>query len=228
MAGLGLLLWGTLKAIGHIGCAVENAQSKKSTAHYDNKGNVVSNGYDGTTYYNGEKTYSWYETDKYGNDHYLTIGVNSGKVYSDSFDNQMSIMDKDNEERKARAIKRGRGTYMKYDPRFQCQVSTEVSTDRVIACLYKGSIEPGKMEYRKFYINRQNPGRFGYNQSDPGDYGVIISKEEYDKLYEERGVTYSGIPYDDDVWRYFSNRTFAVAELETKQKREQERHFRSY
>lgn len=208
MAGLGLLLWGTLKAIGHIGCAVENAQSKKSTAHYDNKGNVVSNGYDGTTYYNGEKTYSWYETDKYGNDHYLTIGVNSGKVYKDSFDNQMSIMDKDNEERKARAIKRGRGTYKKYDPRFQCQVSTEVSTDRVIACLNESqNPETGEMEYRKFYINRPNVSRFGYNESDPGDYGIRITKEEYDKLYEEQGATYSGLPHDDEVLWYFLNRT---------------------
>ena len=83
---LGLL---GLKATANVVCAVDDAKTKRNTTTLDLNGNVTCIGRTGKYYVNGEETYSWSETDKYGNTHNLTTGVHSGKVYRDSFDERM-------------------------------------------------------------------------------------------------------------------------------------------
>lgn len=200
MAGLGIFLYGLMQTIGFVGRTVENEQEKNRTRHIDENGNEVCYGRKSEHYVNGEKTYTRTVKDKYGNMHRLTVGINSEKIYSDSFDKTMQRMNKYSEENKERSLKYGDKAYNRYDPRFQRYVTTEIETGKVIACLYKGTNpETHKQEYRKFYLDSASVRyNFDYDMTAMGDYGIVISEEEYEKL-NIIGATFSHIPKDYDV-----------------------------
>lgn len=177
---------GTLKAICGIGRTVENEKSKRDTAKLTPEGYVRSIGRTGQVYYNGEQTYEWTERDKYGRSHNLTIGCNSGKVYSDSYDRWMQRMIEDAERRKQDAIKYKFGGYEDWDVRFDERVLRELSTGKIITCLREGTdIKTKKPEYRKWYLTDEVYRKYGkqaYNRTADGDMGIVISKEEFIKL----------------------------------------------
>ncbi|WP_270467102.1 hypothetical protein [Butyribacter intestini] len=180
---LGLL---GLKGVANIGCAVDDAKTKRNTTTLDSNGNVTCIGRTGKYYVNGEETYSWTQEDKYGNTHNLTIGVHSGKVYRDSFDERMRQENNKAKEKKVRAIKSGRPTYDKYNPMTQRVMATEVTTDKVIVCFGEFfNKKTKKTSYRKWYLQ---PGQNKYNCQSPasGDRGIEITEQEYKKLHDDR------------------------------------------
>lgn len=198
---LGLLgVLGFLGALGISGtkCAIENEQSKNETLRIDENGNRVCYDRVGRELYNGEKTYQHTRYDRYGNRHTYTVGVNSKKIYADSFDRRIAEMRKFEEENKKVALRYGKLAYNKFDPRFNRLVTTEMSTGKVIACLFKSILNDGTTEYRKFYCNNPNPNGWDYNKTTTGDEGIIITEEEYKKL-DVVGATYSNLPSDFDV-----------------------------
>ena len=197
---LGLLgVLGFLGALGISGtkCAIENEQSKNETLRIDENGNRVCYDRVGRELYNGEKTYQHTRYDRYGNRHTYTVGVNSKKIYADSFDRRIAEMRRIDEGNKEIALRFGDLAYNKYDPIFDRMVTTEMSTGKVIACLYKHSSDKG-MEYRKFYFNNPNPSSLDYDKTAIGDEGIIITEEEYEKL-KPVGATYSNLPSDPQV-----------------------------
>lgn len=198
---LGLLgVLGFLGALGISGtkCAIENEQSKNETMRIDENGNRVCYDRVGHELYNGEKTYQHTRYDRYGNRHTYTVGVNSKKIYADSFDRRVAKMRKFEEENKKVALRYGKLAYNKFDPRFNRLVTTEMSTGKVIACLFKSILNDGTTEYRKFYCNNPNPNSLDYDKTAIGDEGIIITEEEYEKL-KTVGGTYSILPSDPQV-----------------------------
>lgn len=177
-----------LKGVTGIGRAVDDAKSKRDTAKLDANGNVTCFGRTGKYYINGEETYRWTETDKYGNEHNLLIGVNSGKVYRDSYDFVAKRAEETSEQNKQQSIKGGYLSYNKYDPRFDRYVTTEISTGKIIAALCEELDEHGRGEkfYKFYYKERYLPSgafdRFSFDKTAPGDYGIEISEEEFNKL----------------------------------------------
>lgn len=175
-----------LKGVASIGRAVDDAKTKKNSACIDSNGNICSAGRTGKYYVNGEETYSWTQEDKYGNTHNLTIGVHSGKVYRDSFDERMRQENNKAKEEKVRAIKSGRPTYYKYNPMTQRVMATEVTTDKVIVCFGEFFNKKTKTtSYRKWYLQ---PGQNKYDCQSPapGDRGIEITEKEYKKLHDDR------------------------------------------
>ena len=104
---LGLLgVLGFLGALGISGtkCAIENEQSKNETLRIDENGNRVCYDRVGRELYNGEKTYQHTRYDRYGNRHTYTVGVNSKKIYADSFDRRIAEMRRIDEVTLLRAL----------------------------------------------------------------------------------------------------------------------------
>ena len=194
---LNALLYFGMRAICAIGNAIDNEDSKRQSRKIDINGNITCYGNDGRYYVNGEKTYTVVQSDKYNHQHRLTVGENSGVVYEDSFDKKMYWMRKDDDERKEMAIEMGKAAYEKYDPRFDMRLTVEMSTGKIIACLFKRKLKDGKMEYRKFYWD----GTLGFTNWDhtaKGDFGIVISEEEYNSL-NTIGGTFSRVPSDVNV-----------------------------
>ena len=197
---LGLLgFLGFLGALGISGtkCAIENEKSKNEIMRIDENGTRISYDRFCNQFINGEKTYTDTRFDKYGNMHSYTIGAKSKKIYEDSFDRKLKLMNEMSEENKANSLKRGKLAYNKYDPRFDKMVTTEMSTGKIIACLYEHE-KNGKKEYRKFYLSDSANSKYEYDKTDIGDEGIVISKEEYYKL-SVAFPSYSHIPSDFDV-----------------------------
>lgn len=175
-----------LKGVASVGRAVDDVKTKRNTTALDSNGNITCIGRTGKYYVNGEETYSWTQEDKYGNTHNLTIGVHSGKVYRDSFDERMRQENNKAKEKKVRAIKSGRPTYDKYNPMTQRVMATEVTTDKVIVCFGEFfNKKTKKTSYRKWYLQ---PGQNKYNCQSPasGDRGIEITEQEYKKLHDDR------------------------------------------
>ena len=77
MAGLGILLYGAMRAICGIGQAVQNKQMKDYSYKIDEKGRPTWIDRQGNTYINGEKVIPTYD---YTNHKLVYAGKNSGKV----------------------------------------------------------------------------------------------------------------------------------------------------
>ena len=211
MSGLGFLLYAGLKAVGHVVTAIDNERSKQSTRKIDGNGNVVSYGRTGQQYINNEKTYNWTEKDKYGNTHNLTIGLNSGRVYRDSYDDKVKEIFEECETKKIWALENNKASYDMFDTRFWDYIKIETSTGKRISCLYKGiNPETHKKEYRKFYWDEtlfKKYGRQAINKTQDGDMGIVISENDYYNLhYSGIYSKYSALPTDPKVlnklWGY--------------------------
>lgn len=152
----------------------------------------------GKEYINGEPTRHESVLDEFGHWHEYDIGVNSGKIYRDSFRKFMEEQRRYDNQNLENSKKRKKLAYEKYDPRFDRNITTEISTGKLISVLYES---PSENIYRKFYhpdkiykvcydptVPREKYGfhlwplNVDYNQSMEGDFGIPISKEEYAKL----------------------------------------------
>lgn len=176
--GLGIFLYGALKAVTGIGRAVENQEMKKYTYEIDDKGRATWLDRECNRYINGEKVVSKYNYQT-GNLYYA--GQRSGKVYYDPEADRIREQEERNRKRREEAIKAGRLVYMHEDkslPFLGCMkaVTKEISTGKCIAAL---EYIPYKKEFRKYYL-APNP-TYPFQQID-GDEGIVITKEEYMKI----------------------------------------------
>lgn len=204
MAGLGVLLYGALRAIGAIGYAVEDEQSKRNSEYVNKRGQTVCYGRTGQQYIDGEPTYRWTERDKYGNAHELTIGQKSGRVYHDAYDDKVRAWNAETEKNRNEAIEKNRASYDKFDPRFWKYVKIETSTGKMISCLYKGTNQKTHVkEYRKFYWSEDlfnKHGKISYSMTAEGDMGIPITEKEYiDLCYSGLYGKPANLPSDSKV-----------------------------
>lgn len=136
MAGLGILLYGALRAICGIGQAVENKQMKDYSYKIDEKGRPTWIDRKGHTYINGERVVSKFDAK---NNQLIQVGQRTGTVYVDPAQNRRDRLDKWSEKEKQDAIERGRLAYNKYNHVWKKDITTEISTGRPIAELIRKS-----------------------------------------------------------------------------------------
>ena len=136
MAGLGILLYGALRAICGIGQAVENKQMKDYSYKIDEKGRPTWIDREGHQYINGERVVATYD---YNNHKLVYAGQRTGTVYIDPEQNKRDRLDRWSEKRKQDAIEMGMLAYNKYNHVWKKEITTEISTGRPIAELIKRS-----------------------------------------------------------------------------------------
>ena len=187
MAGFGALLYGALRAVCGIGQAVENKQMKDYSYGYTDKGEPTWLDRDCNRYINGEKVVATYD---YKNQKLVYAGKNSGKVYYDPEQAQRDRLDEWSEKRKQEAIAEGKLAYMRYDHIRKKEITCEISTGKYIAKL------EGRKDgtYWKYYLS---PNAKLTSDKTPGDSGIQITQEEYDRLN-----IFGGTHYEFDENRY--------------------------
>lgn len=194
MAGLGILLYGALRAAVGIGQAVENKQMKDYTYKVDEQGRTHWLDRECNHYINGERVIATYN---YKNQKLVYAGKNSGKVYFDPEQAQRDRIDAASEKRKQEAIKEGKLAYMRYDHVRKRQITCEISTGKFIAEI-RGD-ENGN--YRKYYLSPNNDYSHSHCKTE-GDPGVPITREEFDKLNIYFG-THTAIDYSRKPNNYY-------------------------
>lgn len=137
------------------------------------------------------------------------MGRISGKIYHNSRDDEIERESKWDLRNLEISKEYGNLAYMKYDPTYKQSLTTEISTSRVIAALW----EDYDGNYRKFYL-KGHPYR--PDESDPDDLGIIITKEEYEKL-NIIGGTHSKVPTLKVLLKFHKE-----AEEKAEEKREKE------
>ncbi len=187
MAGLELLLGALLFGGSAISAGIENAKMMSKPYRYLDDGTPVYLDRLCNEHINGEKVVSKYN---YQLKREQQVGERSGKVYFDAEELNLQRERKQDEEELKRSKRFGYLAYYKYHPEYEKRLATEISTGKIIAVLMKDA-----GEYRKFYYNDRCPS---FSQSAPGDFGVIISKDEFYHL-SIIDRTYGNIP-DWDVW----------------------------
>lgn len=211
------LLFGGAYAVSGVRCAIDNREAMSKPAYYLKDGTPVYHDRLMNTYINGEKTYETSRRDEFGNNHTFTIGCNSKRIYRDSHQEEMDRRNAIAEQDKQNMIKLGKLAYLKYDDRFKRNITTEISTGRQIATLY--ALEE-KNIYRKFYIPRDIhkvcydpsiprdlwwcknwPLNYYYWKPDEDDWGIPITKEEYDGLNIICGSHSKGIVSDKVIYK---------------------------
>ena len=194
MAGLGILLYGALRAVCGIGQAVENKQMKDYSYKIDEKGRPTWIDREGHQYINGEKVVATYD---YKNQKLVYAGQRTGTVYIDPEQNQRDRLDRWSEERKQEAIKKGYLAYMRYDHNRKRQITCEISTGKFIT--YLEGDENGN--YKKYYL--QPSQDYCHCHCKPeGVVGVPITREEFDGLNIYSG-THSAIDYSRKPNNYY-------------------------
>ena len=150
-------------------------------------------------YINGERVKRVETTDRNGVKLYSTVGVNSSKVYDTSYGRGTQQLFEISEHDKQENLKYGKNVYSQYNPYFGKTVTTEISSDRTITCLFSGkNSKTGKEFYRVWYFRPECQGKLDYNTTVDGDMGIEITKEEFNKL-NFGALTCTCMPSDYDV-----------------------------
>lgn len=193
---LGLLISLGIFGGAAIKAGIDNASMMSYTTKKDENGNVHYLDRKCNEYINGEKiTWKGY-TDSQGIYHRTQVGVNSGKVYTDNLSSSEQLKKQFAEEEERWAREHNRAIVQRYNPRFKRQVTTEISTGKVIACVFDYKYN-GKMHYRKFYV-KPDAKEWEYNKIAKGDFGIEISKDEWDRMNTRLG-SHSQVPYDQEI-----------------------------
>lgn len=179
---LAALLFGAAIVVSGVCAFKDDVSTKASSRRVDEKGNVHYYDRKGQDYINGEKVIDTWFYDKDHNFHPVKKGANTGKIYQDKYQDTMDRLARESLENKKQAIEWGYLGYEKYIPQTQCWGFAEVSTDKIIACLFG----VGKV-YRKFYWSGIGTCKADIVHFAKGDYGVPISKEEYEGLDKSFG-----------------------------------------
>ena len=179
MAGLGLFLYGAVKAAFGIGKAIDNQQMKNYTYKIDDQGRPTWMDRNCNDYINGEKVVAKAVTRADGSVKLQQVGQRSGSVYFDPDVARNNKMDERTRFELERAKQYGDLAYNRWYPQYQRCLTTEISTGKIIAALYK---EECSNIYRKFYLKNMPVSKYSSTEADPGDFGVPISKEEHRKL----------------------------------------------
>ena len=161
MAGLGILLYGALRAICGVGQAVDNSQMKKESFGYTDKGEPTYLDRDCNRYINGEKVVATYD-------------------YQQDLLNRRNTED---EEEKADKLSRGKLAYLKYDSISKRRLTCEISTGKFIVEL-EGRSDGA---YWKYYIEEDGCHYIYFNKTK-GSPCVQITREEFDALNIKPGT----------------------------------------
>lgn len=197
MLGTGLFFGMLAVALGKE--AKANHDIKKLTSEYDKNGNLHYIDNECREYINGERVKKITTEDANGLPLYSTVGVTSSKVYETSYGRGTERLLEYSEDNKQRSIKNGKLAYGQFNPYFGTTVLTEISTNRTITCLFTWQPPRSNDVYRKWYFRPDCQGKSDYNRTVKGDYGIEITKEEYEKL-NVVGCLVSHMPSDDDVF----------------------------
>lgn len=181
MAGLGLLFGLGIAAIGKIAYGISDMQYKSTPTGTTQNGEPYYMGRDAKCYAaNGERMILQTAVDARGNRYNRTVGERTGKVYFDKEKTFQDRADNENEKERKWAIENGYLAYRYRDrtlPFFnQERVTKELSTGKYIAKLEYNSF---KKEFRKYYLAPN--AVFPFLVAD-GDKGIVITKEEFEKL----------------------------------------------
>lgn len=201
--GLGLLLFGGALLGSAIKCGVENADMmSKPYKHLD----------DGTPVYLDRKCQQWANGEKivptydYKNQKLVYAGQRSGKVYVDPEAIKRKRQEEWDEKDRQYQLSRGKTAYIKYEPSRKRSLTCEMSTGKYIAKLVGKTREGWKRNgldyegYRKFYLD---PNGTSVLDARPGDQGIPITMEEFDKL----NIGCGGSHWAWDSYRDKSGRT---------------------
>ena len=191
MAGLGMLLYGALRAVCGIGKAVENKQMKDYSYKIDEKGRPTWIDRQGNRYINGEKVVATYD---YKNQKLVYAGQRTGKVYYDYQQDLLNKRNTEDEEEKADELSRGKLAYLKYDSISKRRLTCEISTGKFIVEL------EGRPDgtYWKYYIEEDGCHYIYFNKTK-GSPCVQITREEFDALNIKPGTHHA---YDANRRRY--------------------------
>lgn len=191
-----LLFLGAL-GISGLSCLSDNHHCKKNSIHkegddtvwYDRKGREIRN---------GEYTTYRIKEDKYGNIGGQVVGSKTGKVYSDSLADRYAFYKAEEDEEAKKAKKNGNLAYNKYYPQYNKAYTTEISTGKIISCLWEYQTEyKGPSHYRKFYFDSATMKvPMG---TAPGDMGIEISLHEYIYLHGPLMFTGASFPHDYEM-----------------------------
>ena len=189
MAGLGILIYGALRAICGVGQAVENAKCMSRPSGYTDNGTPVYTDRNNKTYINGERIVPNvdYKTGKM-----TYVGKNTGTVYCDPEANMRARLDAENEERKQEAIKQGKLAYMKYDHVRKRRITCEISTGKYIA-----ELKQYGDSYYKLYL--PDDEMYCFTRTKDGDNGIEITKEQFNKLNLTCGSHFTSIITNEDL-----------------------------
>ena len=180
MAGLGILLYGALRAICGIGQAVENKQMKDYSYKIDEEGRPTWIDREGHQYINGERVVATYD---YKNQKLVYAGQRTGKVYYDYQQDLLNRRNAEDEEEKADELSRGKLAYLKYDSISKRRLTCEISTGKFIVEL------EGRSDgtYWKYYIEEDGHHWIYFNKTENSPC-VQITKEEFDALNIKPGT----------------------------------------
>ena len=197
---LGSLLFFGMLGIAGIKEIKDNYEIKKLSSEYDKNGNLHYIDNQCRDYMNGERVQQIVKEDANGIPLYSTVGMSSSKVYETSYGRGTQQLMAYYEKGKQEDIERGLLGYMQFNPYFGRAVLTELSTNRTITCLFEWEPSHGKNIYRKWYFRPECQGKYDYNKTVDGDYGIEITKEEYEKLNQVLCHTARNIPSDMKVY----------------------------
>ena len=192
MSGFFGALWLALWGAGEIKNSIEKneALSKPSYIAPETGQPVYRDNHSKLYGKNGEKLEPRYLKNPDGSLRIQMVGKRSGIVYEDDYLKKIKRMEALDEDHLRRAKEYGDLAYLKYDARYGRSLTTEISTGKIIAALYD---VPSKGIYRKFYLKNMPVSQHIRTEADSDDFGIPITKFEYEKLNILQG-THSGLP----------------------------------
>lgn len=177
---IGTLIFLSVLGISGLSCLSDNHYCKKTSIHkegndtvwYDRKGREIRNG-EYTTYRIRE--------DKYGNFGGQVVGLKTGTVYEDKLSEEYAFHKSEEKQCLEFAKKSDDLAYNKYYPQYNKAFTTEISTGKIISCLWEYKEFPsGETKFRKYYFN---PTTMKWPKGTaPGDMGIEITRDEYVRL----------------------------------------------
>lgn len=192
----GLLFSGLLHGAAAIGKYIKDKDYMSSPVYYEN-GTPVYIDSSGRKYMNGEKVETKYD---YKNGGLIEVGSRSGTVYFSQVDAKAKRMHEQYDiPNLKQAERRGELACNLWYPQYDKMLTTEISTGKIISCLYRDiyTDECRKFYYKGGYQRFIENGCFRTTQ--PGDMGIVITREEYDKL-NISGNTCAMYPCDDTYY----------------------------
>lgn len=174
---------------------IDNKETIKRTTSVLPNGDITYMDNDYRLYINGERVYRDFYRDANGKEHRREIGVNTKKVYKDSFEERCKEQLAENEREKQKALAKGEKAYWAWHPRTpytSCHI-TEISTGKIITHIMRDKWGNAKKMYAK------EPERTGHTCDvvESSDVWIPISSEEFEALKITKDYLYVTDSYVD-------------------------------
>lgn len=182
-----------VRAIGGIHDHIDNMETINRTTQTLSNGRTMYMDNECRFYIDGEQVYHDGFTDENGKYHEIEVGFKSKKIYRDLFEEECKKYEKQNEENKQKAIKKGMKAYVAYHPRTPCikPKTTEISTGKIIYALTRA--RNGKST--KEYAAPQKKDGYISDILDGTGVKIPITSEEFDALNDIMGSHYVSDDY---------------------------------